>query len=54
MNCLTTIVVYYNGLKTLSWRETLKIVEEHTDKYQEQTSVIVRKIVNDKMKGIEN
>lgn len=54
MNSLSTIILYNYNLKPMSWKQALEIVDEQTLKFPEQTGIIVRKILNEHMKGIEN
>jgi len=54
MNSLSTIVVYNYNLKTKAWREVIKIVDQQASLYTYQTGVIIRKILNEHMKNIED
>lgn len=54
MNCLSTIVVYNYNLKPRSWRQIIKIVDEQAANYSYQAGVIIRKILNEHMKSIED
>lgn len=53
MNCITTLVVHHYYLKGESWGLVLAIVQDQTEAYPYQTAVIVRKILSEKMRGIE-
>ena len=54
MNSLSTIVVYNYNLKPRSWREIIKIIDEYALSYSYQAGVIIRKILNEHMKNIED
>lgn len=54
MNSLSTIVVYNYGLKTGAWRQIITTVDEQTINFPYQTGVIIRKVLNEHMKNIED
>lgn len=54
MNCLCTIVLYNYNLKPMAWKQTIQIVDEHAVAYPDQAGTIIRKILNEQMKNIEN
>ena len=46
MNCITTIVVHHYHVGPKTWRDVIRMIEEHADDYPYQTSVMMRKILS--------